>query len=449
MADAWCPVVCGRDAEIAVLRAVLAAAREGCGGLAVLTGVPGVGKSRLLSDRVAAARREGWTVATGRAVSGHAARPYRPWAEALRPVARELDASGRADLDPRGVEGLGPWQVGLRAILADPVGGTAQARVDPLVSGEAIVRLLRTITASRPVLVGLEALHWADPDPLAVLEYLADHVGQTAAGCIVTVRSQPRCAATELVATLSGRRNIALVTLTPLPDRAAAAIVRASRPEAGPDLVDRVVAAAEGIPFLVEELLSAPGLPPSFASTVADRLSGLTSAERDVVIAAAVLGRHFDWQLLAPASGQDEDTVAAALAAARQRLLVDVEGGRFGFRHVLTRDAVIDGLLPPHHRRVARACLAALDAAHPTLAGELRAVAAALATQAGLGGRAAALLVELGSEALQRGTLATAVTTLHAALSGTPDAATRQRAQAGSSRHWPGRVGSTSAWPSV
>lgn len=66
MVDARCPVVYGRDAEIAVLRAVLAAAREGRGSLVVLTGVPGVGTSRLLTDLVAAARHEGWTVATGR-----------------------------------------------------------------------------------------------------------------------------------------------------------------------------------------------------------------------------------------------------------------------------------------------------------------------------------------------------------------------------------------------
>ena len=64
MVDARCPVVVGRDAEIAVLRGVLAAAREGRGGLAVLTGMPGVGKSRLLTDLVGSARHDGWIVAT-------------------------------------------------------------------------------------------------------------------------------------------------------------------------------------------------------------------------------------------------------------------------------------------------------------------------------------------------------------------------------------------------
>lgn len=424
MVDARCPVVYGRDAEIAVLRAALAAAREGRGGLVALSGVPGVGKSRLLTDLMAAARREGWVVATGRAVSGHSATPYRPLAEALLPLTRDLDA--------RGMEGLGPWRAGLRAVLADPVEGKAQARADPLVRGEAVVRLLRAITTSGPVLVGLEDLQWADPDTLAVVEYLADHLMETAATCVVTVRSQPRCAATDLVHTLSARRNIALVTLAPLEDAAVAAMVKACRPAAAADTVDEVVTAAEGIPFLVEELLSAPGLPPSFASAVAARLDELTPAERAVVVAAAVFGRQFDWQLLASACGQDEDEdeVAAALAAARQRLLVDVEGGRFAFRHALTREAVLDGLPPPQHRRVARACLAAFEAAHPALGGERRPLAAALAGQAGLDVRAASLLVELGTDALRRGALATAISTLSEALGGAPDDATRHVAQA-------------------
>jgi predicted ATPase len=422
MVDARCPVVVGRDAEIAVLRGVLAAAREGRGGLAVLTGMPGVGKSRLLTDLVGSARHDGWIVATGRAISGHAATPYRPLAEALLPMTRELDV--------RRVEGLGPWRAGLRAVFADPFEGKVQPRADPLVCGEAIVRLLRAVTAAGPVLVGLEDLHWADPDTLAVVEYLADHLAETAAACVVTVRSQPHSAAVDLIHILSARRNIAHVALAPLDDAAVVAMVRACRPAAAADTVGAVVASAEGIPFLVEELLSAPGLPPSFTSSVAARLGELTPAERDVIVAAAVVGRHFDWQLVADACGQDEDRVVAALAAARQRLLVDVDGGRFSFRHVLTRDAVLDGLLPPYHRRVARACLAALETIHPALPGAQRALAAALAEQAGMGERAAALLVELGADALRRGTLATAITTLREALSGTPDDTTRHVAQA-------------------
>jgi hypothetical protein len=274
MVDARCPVVVGRDAEIAVLRGVLAAAREGRGGLAVLTGMPGVGKSRLLTDLVGSARHDGWIVATGRAISGHAATPYRPLAEALLPMTRELDV--------RRVEGLGPWRAGLRAVFADPFEGKVQPRADPLVCGEAIVRLLRAVTAAGPVLVGLEDLHWADPDTLAVVDYLADHLAETAAACVVTVRSQPHSAAVDLIHILSARRNIAHVALAPLDDAAVVAMVRACRPAAAADTVGAVVASAEGIPFLVEELLSAPGLPPSFTSSVAARLGELTPAERDV-----------------------------------------------------------------------------------------------------------------------------------------------------------------------
>ena len=57
-------------------------------------------------------------------------------------------------------------------------------------------------------------------------------------------------------------------------------------------------ASAEGVPLLVEDLLASPGLPESFTETVRERLAGFSEPQRPVIEAAAVLGRHFDWELL-------------------------------------------------------------------------------------------------------------------------------------------------------
>src|SRR5882757_7066455 len=76
-----CPVLLGREAELAVLRAALAAAGQGHGGLVALAGEAGVGKSRLLAELAGEASAGGITVATGRAVPSGAVTPYRPLAE--------------------------------------------------------------------------------------------------------------------------------------------------------------------------------------------------------------------------------------------------------------------------------------------------------------------------------------------------------------------------------
>src|ERR1700722_2779433 len=83
MADALCPVVVGREAELGALRAALSAAADGAGRLVFLTGEAGIGKSRLVREVASDARAQDVGVATGRAVPGGASTPYRPLTEAL------------------------------------------------------------------------------------------------------------------------------------------------------------------------------------------------------------------------------------------------------------------------------------------------------------------------------------------------------------------------------
>ena len=193
-------------------------------------------------------------------------------------------------------------------------------------------------------------------------------------------------------------------------------MVRACLPAAGDDVIARVQRHADGIPFLVEESLAAPGVPRSFADGVRARLAGLTGPERLVLHTAALLGRQFDWRLLPQATGLPADTVAAALEHGMRVQLLAVDDGTFRFRHMLTREAVTAGLLPPRRVALAGRALAALEAAQPGLPGAAGDLAAELAIQAGEPGRAGVLLTESGRSALGRGALATAASALrHAA----------------------------------
>ena len=402
-----CPVVVGRDAEMAALETALTEAEGAQGGVVVLVAEAGVGKSRLLRELADVARVHGDLVITGRAVASGATTPYRPLTEALMQGFR---GSGWPDAE------LGPWQAALRDVLPTRPGvaepAAARAEITPAMRGEAVLRLMRALAGSTALLIGLEDLHWADPDTLAVVEYLADNLQAERVLCVVTVRSEPGSPAYELVQALNARRNIRLLVLPRLSKAETGRMVLACRPSAAPEELRYVVRAADGVPFLVEELLAAPGVPQSFAASVAARLAGLDEAERRVIQVAAVLGRHFDWRLLSAVGADGPQVVGSALEHAVDDLLLDFRGDAYQFRHALTREAIVESLLPHVRAELAQAALATVEAAHPGLLRSSRDVEADLAQQAGNLDRAAQLLIESGRESLRRGALATAADTL-------------------------------------
>jgi len=419
-------VVVGRDAETGALQAALADARGGAGGLVFLTGEPGIGKSRLAHEVASQARAQAATVAVGRAVPASATTPYRPLTEALLQSLRDRRFPDDTE--------LAPWLPALRAIVPTAVipaaGGDGHGDHSPTVRGEAVLRLLRRLAQPGTLVVVLEDLHWADPDTLAVIEYLGDNLAAEPVLCVATARSEPPCAAMDLAIRLRGRRSAAHISLGRLDDDHVAMMVRACLPGVAGDIIARVQRAADGVPFLVEEMLASPGVPRSFADTVRTRLAGLGDDERLVLHTAAVLGRHFDWRLLSSATGLSPGVVSGALERGVGSLLLTVDGDAFRFRHALTREAVAGELLPPRRAELAERVLAAVEAAHPDLQGSWRDLAADLAAQSGDVERAGALLVASGRASLGRGALATAVGTLSRAARLLDDADRRADAEA-------------------
>ena len=422
VADLLCPVVIGREAESGALRSALAAAGDGAGAVVFLAGEAGIGKSRLAAELAADARARGVRVLTGRAVPASIASPYRPLTEALLQALRGF--AFPAD------DGLAPWRPALRAILPAIAGPEAEGHGDhsPAVRGEAVLQLLRRLAGPAGLLLVLEDLHWADPDTLAILEYLSDNLSAEPVLCLATCRDEPATPASGLMARLHGRRAAIRITLGRLSAGQVAAMVRACLPTASEDVIARVQVLADGVPFLVEESLAAPGVPSSFAEAVRARMAALSEAERLVLHTAALFGRQFDWRMLPPATGLAAEVVADALEHGVEAQLLAADGGVFRFRHMLTREAVAAELLPPRRVTLAARALAALEAADPGLPGASGDLAAELAVQADDPGRAGLLLTESGRSALGRGALATASGTLRraAGLLTAPD----QRAEA-------------------
>jgi DNA-binding CsgD family transcriptional regulator len=421
MAFVLCPAVIGRDAELGVLRAALSAAAGGAGGLVFVTGEAGIGKSRLVREVDGHARAREMAVFAGRAVPGGASTPYRPLTEALLQALRDRDIPDDTD--------LAPWLPALGAIVPQLV-GEAHGDATPTVRGEAVLRLLRRLARPGALVVVLEDLHWADPDTLAVIEYVSDNIWCEPLVCVATCRNEEPSAALDLVRRTHGRRGVTHLQLGRLDDEHVTEMVAACKPDAGADVIARVRQAAEGVPFLVEEVLASPGVPGSFAETIRVRLAGLADDELRVLQAAAIIGRHFDWRLLPAATGLAASVVTVALGRGVGCQLLTVQGEEFRFRHALTRDAIMGELLPPIRAALAAGALAAVETAHPELGGSWRDVAADLAAQSGDRGRAGDLLTASGSASLGRGALATAVDTLRRAVGLLDDSDRRAVAEA-------------------
>jgi DNA-binding CsgD family transcriptional regulator/tetratricopeptide (TPR) repeat protein len=439
MRQVLCPQLIGREEETALLGAALAAAQTGKGDAVLLLGEAGVGKSRLSREVERLARDQGVRILHGRATEG-ATGAYRPIAAALLSTLR----SGETSLmNLRRLAELDPFQSILARLVPEwqddgPTSGQigSGSEDSTLLLGEAILRLLRAIDSGHGCLLVLEDLHWADAESLAVVEYLTDTLQSESVLLVATIRSDERSAAVKLARAMAARRVGQVIELERLDrsrinEMARTCLDTASCP---PPIDDLLTLYTDGLPFLVEELLASwidsgslvpasdgwtvadelvPIAPRTFADTVNRRLTALGPETRRVLQLAALLGPHFDWTLLAAAMGLEDTDILDRLRAAIDAQLV-IAGGAgqgnstFGFRHALTRAAILTELLPPERASLATRLLALVDESHSGLPDEWCDVAASLAEIAGDVDRAARCLLVSGRRALAGAALTTA-----------------------------------------
>lgn len=422
-----CPELVGRADEVAALRARVERRAHGRGGVVVLEGEAGTGKTRLVREASAVAAEHAVPVLAGRAVPGAHPVPYRPLIEAFLGAFRSVPLPEAPELT-----GLGA-QLG-RLVPAWHTPGVDES---PLLLGEAVLRLLRRHGDGRGCLLVLEDLHWADAETLAVLDYLGDAAPGEPVLCLCT--SRPGGAAAETLERLERRDPASTIRLGALGahdvDQMITACLRTPVAPAG--LAAFVRAHGDGNPFLVEELLAGlvaagslrradsgwtcdveltPAVPASLRESVRRRVSGLGPDARRVVGAAALLGRRFDWELLPGIAEVDGRTAADALRTAVAEQILNVDGLGFAFRHSLTREAVLDDLLPPDRRRLARRAWPAIERAHPDLPGAVCELAAELAEAAGDPASAAQRLVVSARRALAAAALTSAEATARRAV---------------------------------
>lgn len=352
----------GRAPEVAAVRTAVEAVSSGSGGLLLVTGEAGVGKSRLLTEAAQVARDRGVRVLTGRGAED---------GDAYRPISDALLRGGAGDLDPADLPGLRPYHAALARLLpawaGSGLGGPEQA-VDPvLVLAEGLIRLLRELVGAAACLIVLDDVHWADADTLALLEYLAERLRDLPLLVLASARDdEPGSVVVDRLTAVRAARVLPLSRLDRADLTALAQARSAGRWSA--EALTRVVERADGLPLLVEELLQdavrdngpIATVPRTMTALVRRRLSRLTPGHRDVLAGAAMTGTDPDWEVLPAVVATDSDTVLAAARAATRACLLRDDGDALRWRHAVIREAVLSGLLPPERASLALAVAGAL-----------------------------------------------------------------------------------------
>jgi DNA-binding SARP family transcriptional activator/tetratricopeptide (TPR) repeat protein len=315
----------GRAEELRRLRMAfdLAAAERRCRIVTVL-GEPGIGKTRLGRELAESLAPVADTL-IGRCVSYGKGLTFLPLLDALR----EVDATAAMASDPEGALA----STRLAALDGAPDAGTLGE------SYWAVRRLLESLARTRPVVLLLDDVHWAEPALLDLVDYLGERVVDAPLLLVNLARPDLARPAGEQVA------------LGPLTDDEARELVSGFA-ELDEDTLDQVVELAEGNALYAEQLASfaaegGEGLPPTLEAVLAGRLGRLADSERAVLQRAAVAGREFSRGAVAALS---EDPVDEALSSLSRRGFVHPATGAdpgddgYRFHHVLLRDAAYASL---------------------------------------------------------------------------------------------------------
>ncbi|MEW5991130.1 MAG: AAA family ATPase [Chloroflexota bacterium] len=406
----------GRGIELARLRRLLDDVATGHGRAIVVAGEAGIGKSRLLDRFAEIAVGDGALSFQGACLeTADGAVPYAPFVEILRDLVRTTSAERLPAL-------LGPGRSELTRLIPElalraadvpapaELDRAAQARLFELVLG-----VFERLSASRPLVIEIEDVQWADRSTRELLGFLVRNLRGDAVLIALALRTDAQGAAVgnlAFIAELEREEHVDRMELGPFGRdevEAQVAALLAAAPD--PTAVDRLLARSDGNPFYVEELVlagsgngHAPGgelggdldgdMPPVLRDVLVARVASLSEPARGVLRAAAAAGRRIDDELLAGVLAIPVRDLADALReAVASGILVrrgsrdgrsdrdrrhdgrdeDRDGAAIEFRHGLLQEVVRGELMPAERTALHARFAAALEArlADPAAGAEL------------------------------------------------------------------------------
>jgi len=339
-----------RSQELKALRAGVEALRHGEGTAVWIEGEAGIGKSCLVAEALAEAAELGWDIGWGIADQ----------------LAERLPLSVMQDCLQVRLSSRDPRRAHAANLLRNQRLGLFTDGDDAPVSGiEILMALADELCAAAPTVMVVDDLQWADDASLLVWHQLAASFDQLRLLLIATCRSEPRRPEVQQVRAALTRRGGAVVTLGPLPETDAAALVTAMLGTPAGDVLRRLTEQAGGNPLYLRELVDALGrerapragpaaevsaaheqLPASLAALLTDRLSSVSAETAQILRTAALLGGKFTVTDLAVLLRRPVSELAAGLQeAVTARILVDSgSGAELAFRHQLIRQALYESM---------------------------------------------------------------------------------------------------------
>ena len=374
----------GREAERAVLRRLLERTLRGEGGVAMIGGALGVGKTRISAEFAAEASNRGFITLVGSCYDRENSLPFNPFVEILESAMAQS-----------------PSQEAFRAALGDDAGEMARLmpqlrrlfpdippplEISPEQSRRilfnAVVELLGRTAATGPMLLLFEDLHWADEGTLSLLNHIARSISKMPVLMVGTFRDNEIDSAGPFARTLDELLRIHMlerISLRGLPQDAVAEMIEAlSGKMPPPKVVSLIYSGTDGNPFFVEELfrhlvergklmdtagefredfnLAEIDVPQSLRLVIGRRLARLSEDARKILAPAAVIGRSFTFELLEASSNMNADSLLDYVEEAEKAGLIYSTLGypeaSFQFSHELIRQAVLSELSAPRRQRL-------------------------------------------------------------------------------------------------
>jgi class 3 adenylate cyclase/predicted ATPase len=451
----------GRDEELALLerRWRQAAAGEGC--VVLVSGEPGIGKSRLaqtLVERLSGEPHTRLRTFCSPHHQDHALYPTITQLERAAGFRREDTADQRLDkLEPllaQATGDLGEAVPLLAALLSIP----SAERYPPLtltpqqqkeMTLRALVAQIEGVAARQPVLMLFEDAHWSDPTSLELYDLIIDRVPAIRVLLIITYRP-------EFAPPWIGRPHVSLLSLNRLAPRLRAEMIagvtggKALPAEITGHIIDRT----DGVPLFLEELTKAVvesgmltdagdhytaagpvtqlAIPASLLASLLARLDRLAPA-REVAQIGAALGRQFSHELIAAVASMPEPRLDDALAQLVGAELIYRRGtppdAEYTFKHALVQDAAYGTLLRSRRQQFHARIAGTLEGRFPEIAAAQPALLARHCEEAGLAEKAIAYWLAAGRQALARSAAPEAATLLRRGLAlvpALPDGESRQ-----------------------
>lgn len=384
----------GRAVELGRLNEHLNEALAGRGGIVMLAGEPGIGKTRLAEEVGEHATDQGWVVAWGRCFESDYAPPYQPFAEAIQGIASSAALKGlEAELGAL----AGPLTElvpRLRQVLPDaPDPVRLQPDEERFRILDAVAQFLTVVSRRAPLVVCLDDLHWADGGTAAMLRHVARVLPPHRVLMVGTYRDTEvarRHPLAEVLTALHRESNFKRIKLRGLEADDVGELLALLSDDLPDVAVDLMTKTTNGNPFFIREVvhhlaeegkiaaegdgpgafdlsISQLGIPDGIRDTIHRRLSRLSPAANRLLGVACAVEGEFNFGVVAEVADVEEVGALDALDEAIAAQLVQPVGGSSvnRFSHALIRQTLYEDLSAARRVRIHRRLAEALAARQP------------------------------------------------------------------------------------